>query len=34
VTPPKTEAGFTLIEVMVSLMIFGMIAAAGVAILS
>ena len=28
------EAGFTLIEVMVSLMIFGMIAAAGVAILS
>jgi type II secretion system protein J len=34
VTHPKTEAGFTLIEVMVSLMIFGMIAAAGVAILS
>ncbi len=33
-TPPKTEAGFTLIEVMVSLLIFGMIAAAGVAILS
>jgi len=30
----NTEAGFTLIEVMVSLMIFGMIAAAGVAILS
>ncbi len=29
-----SEAGFTLIEVMVSLMIFGMIAAAGVAILS
>jgi general secretion pathway protein J len=28
------EAGFTLIEVMVSLLIFGMIAAAGVAILS
>jgi general secretion pathway protein J len=34
VTHPKTESGFTLIEVMVSLMIFGMIAAAGVAILS
>ena len=33
-THPKSEAGFTLIEVMVSLMIFGMIAAAGVAILS
>jgi len=31
---PRNEAGFTLIEVMVSLMIFGMIAAAGVAILS
>lgn len=31
---PRSEAGFTLIEVMVSLMIFGMIAAAGVAILS
>ncbi|HXH17267.1 MAG TPA: type II secretion system minor pseudopilin GspJ [Sphingomonas sp.] len=31
---PHKEAGFTLIEVMVSLMIFGMIAAAGVAILS
>ncbi len=30
----KSEAGFTLIEVMVSLMIFGLIAAAGVAILS
>jgi prepilin-type N-terminal cleavage/methylation domain-containing protein len=30
----NTEAGFTLVEVMVSLMIFGMIAAAGVAILS
>ncbi|MGU3390925.1 type II secretion system minor pseudopilin GspJ [Sphingomonas sp. M1A8_2b] len=30
----QAEAGFTLIEVMVSLMIFGMIAAAGVAILS
>jgi len=33
-TPPRSEAGFTLIEVMVSLLIFGMIAAAGVAILS
>ncbi len=32
--PPRSEAGFTLIEVMVSLLIFGMIAAAGVAILS
>lgn len=30
----RTEAGFTLVEVMVALMIFGMIAAAGVAILS
>jgi len=29
-----TEAGFTLVEVMVALLIFGMIAAAGVAILS
>ncbi|HVF93719.1 MAG TPA: type II secretion system minor pseudopilin GspJ [Sphingomonas sp.] len=34
VVPPTGEAGFTLIEVMVSLMIFGMLAAAGVAILS
>jgi general secretion pathway protein J len=33
-TPQRSEAGFTLVEVMVSLMIFGMIAAAGVAILS
>ncbi len=33
-TPSRSEAGFTLIEVMVSLLIFGMIAAAGVAILS
>ncbi len=33
-TKRAEEAGFTLIEVMVSLMIFGMIAAAGVAILS
>lgn len=32
--PPRSETGFTLIEVMVSLLIFGMIAAAGVAILS
>ncbi len=32
--PRRSEAGFTLIEVMVSLLIFGMIAAAGVAILS
>ncbi|WP_374942802.1 type II secretion system minor pseudopilin GspJ [Sphingomonas sp.] len=31
---PSREHGFTLVEVMVSLMIFGMIAAAGVAILS
>ena len=30
----QAEAGFTLVEVMVSLLIFGMIAAAGVAILS
>lgn len=30
----QREAGFTLVEVMVALMIFGMIAAAGVAILS
>jgi general secretion pathway protein J len=30
----KSEAGFTLVEVMVALLIFGMIAAAGVAILS
>lgn len=30
----RREAGFTLVEVMVSLMIFGMLAAAGVAILS
>lgn len=33
-TPKRPEAGFTLVEVMVSLLIFGMIAAAGVAILS
>ncbi|TXC70130.1 type II secretion system protein GspJ [Sphingomonas ginsenosidivorax] len=33
-TPRRSEAGFTLVEVMVSLLIFGMIAAAGVAILS
>jgi type II secretion system protein J len=33
-TPQRSEAGFTLVEVMVSLLIFGMIAAAGVAILS
>ncbi len=33
-TPRRFEAGFTLVEVMVSLLIFGMIAAAGVAILS
>jgi general secretion pathway protein J len=35
-TPPKrfAEHGFTLVEVMVALLIFGMIAAAGVAILS
>lgn len=35
-TPPRRSAehGFTLVEVMVSLLIFGMIAAAGVAILS
>ncbi len=32
--PPRREQGFTLVEVMVALMIFGMIAAAGVAILS
>lgn len=32
--PPAAERGFTLVEVMVALMIFGMIAAAGVAILS
>lgn len=31
---PRAEQGFTLVEVMVALMIFGMIAAAGVAILS
>ncbi|MFS0771511.1 type II secretion system minor pseudopilin GspJ [Sphingomonas sp. 1P08PE] len=31
---PAAERGFTLVEVMVALMIFGMIAAAGVAILS
>jgi general secretion pathway protein J len=31
---PSAEHGFTLVEVMVALMIFGMIAAAGVAILS
>ena len=33
-TRSSGEAGFTLVEVMVSLMTFGMIAAAGVAILS
>lgn len=33
-TPRRTEAGFTLVEVMIALLIFGMIAAAGVAILS
>ncbi len=33
-TRAKAEAGFTLVEVMVSLLIFGMLAAAGVAILS
>ena len=32
--PAQREAGFTLVEVMVALMIFGMIAAAGVAILA
>lgn len=32
--PPIAEAGFTLVEVMVALMIFGMIASAGVAILA
>jgi general secretion pathway protein J len=32
--PRHDQAGFTLVEVMVSLMIFGMLAAAGVAILS
>ena len=31
---PPQEAGFTLIEVMIALMIFGMIAAAGVALLA
>jgi general secretion pathway protein J len=31
---PQSERGFTLVEVMVSLLIFGMLAAAGVAILS
>ena len=30
----RGEAGFTLIEVMIALMIFGMIAAAGVALLA
>ena len=34
VQPAPGEAGFTLVEVMVSLLIFGMLAAAGVAILS
>lgn len=34
-TPPRSaEHGFTLVEVMIALMIFGMLAAAGVAILS
>lgn len=33
-TTPREQAGFTLVEVMVALMIFGMIAAAGVAILA
>ena len=33
-TPREHDRGFTLVEVMVALMIFGMIAAAGVAILS
>lgn len=33
-TPSRGEAGFTLVEVMIALMIFGMLAAAGVAILS
>jgi general secretion pathway protein J len=32
--PRATQAGFTLIEVMIALMIFGMIAAAGVALLA
>jgi len=31
---PQREAGFTLIEMMIALMIFGMVAAAGVALLS
>ncbi len=33
-TPSESESGFTLVEVMVSLLIFAMLAAAGVAILS
>ena len=33
-TPSREEAGFTLVEVMIALLIFGMIAAAGVALLS
>lgn len=33
-TVATTEAGFTLVEVMIALMIFGMLAAAGVAILT
>lgn len=32
--PQRREAGFTLVEVMVALLIFGMLAAAGVAVLS
>lgn len=32
--PPRSQAGFTLVEVMISLMIFGMIAAAGVGLLA
>lgn len=31
---PNAQAGFTLVEVMIALMIFGLIAAAGVAILT